>query len=37
MIIEVKVFDNWGNDFVHPLPSSYGNECILVVVDYVSK
>ena len=36
-IIEVKVFDCWGIDFVGPLPPSYGNEYILVVVDYASK
>lgn len=36
-IIEVEVFDCWGIDFVGPLPSSYGNEYILVAVDYVSK
>ena len=36
-IIEVEVFDCWGIDFVGPLPSSYGNEYILVAADYVSK
>ena len=36
-IIEVEVFDCRGIDFVGPLPPSYGNEYILVVVDYVSK
>jgi len=36
-IIEVEVFDCWGIDFVGPLPPSYGNECILVAIDYVSK
>ena len=36
-IIEVEVFDCWGIDFVGPLPPSYGNEYILVVVDCVSK
>ena len=36
-IMEVEVFDCWGIDFVGPLPSSLGNEYILVVVDYVSK
>ena len=35
--MEVEVFDCWGIDFVGPLPSSYGNQYILVVVDYVSK
>ena len=29
--------DCWGIDFVGPFPSSFGNEYILVVVDYVSK
>jgi len=36
-ILEVEVFNCWGIDFVGPLPSSYGNEYILVVVYYVSK
>ena len=36
-IIEVEVFDCWGMDFVGLFPLSYGNEYILVVVDYVSK
>ena len=36
-IMEVEIFDCWGIDFVGPLPSSYGNIYILVVVDYVSK
>ncbi|KAL1224643.1 putative mitochondrial protein [Cardamine amara subsp. amara] len=36
-ILEVEVFDVWGIDFMGPFPSSYGNEYILVVVDYVSK
>ena len=36
-VIEVEVFDCWGIDFVGPLPSSYGNEYILVAMDYVSK
>jgi len=36
-IIKVEVFDCWGIDFIDPLPSSYRNEYILVVVDYVSK
>jgi len=36
-IIEVEVFDCWGIDFVGPLPPSYGNEYILVFVNYVSK
>jgi len=36
-ILEVEVFDCWGIYFVGPFPSSYYNEYILVVVDYVSK
>jgi len=36
-ILEVKVFNCWGIDFVGPLPSSFNNEYILVVVDYVNK
>ena len=36
-IMEVEIFDCWGIDFVGPLPSSYGNQYILVVVDSVSK
>jgi len=36
-IMEVEVFDCRGIDFVGPFPSSFGNEYILVVVDYVSK
>uniref|UniRef100_A0A151UHL8 Retrovirus-related Pol polyprotein from transposon 17.6 n=1 Tax=Cajanus cajan TaxID=3821 RepID=A0A151UHL8_CAJCA len=36
-ILEVEIFDCWGIDFIGPLPSSFGNEYILVAVDYVSK
>ena len=36
-IMEVEVFDYWGIDFVGHLPSSLGNEYILVAVDSVSK
>ena len=35
--MKVEVFDCWGIDFVNPFPSFFGNEYILVVVDYVSK
>ena len=35
--MEVEVFDSWGIDFVGPLPPSFGNEYILVAMDYVSK
>ena len=36
-ILEVKVFDVWGIDFMAPFPNSNGNLYILVAVDYVSK
>ncbi|PRQ38603.1 putative ribonuclease H-like domain-containing protein [Rosa chinensis] len=36
-IMEVEIFDCWGIDFIGPFPSSYGNQYILVGVDYVSK
>ena len=36
-IMEVEVFDYQGIDFVGHLPSSLGNEYILVAMDYVSK
>lgn len=36
-ILEVELFDVWGMDFMGLFPSSFGNEYILVVVDYVSK
>ncbi|PRQ17346.1 putative nucleotidyltransferase, Ribonuclease H [Rosa chinensis] len=36
-IMEVEIFDCWGIDFMGPFPSSYGNQFILVGVDYVSK
>ncbi|XP_021727793.1 uncharacterized protein LOC110694900 [Chenopodium quinoa] len=36
-ILELKVFDVWRIDFMGPFPSSYGNQFILVGVDYVSK
>ncbi|KAH9723603.1 hypothetical protein KPL70_007177 [Citrus sinensis] len=36
-ILEVKVFDVWGIDFMGPFPPSFGNLYILVAVDYVSK
>ncbi|KAL1223489.1 hypothetical protein V5N11_003546 [Cardamine amara subsp. amara] len=37
IILEVKVFDCWGTNFMGPFASSYGNKCILVAEDYVSK
>jgi len=36
-IVEVELFDVYGIDFMGPFSSSYGNQYILVVVDYVSK
>ncbi|XP_039684977.1 uncharacterized protein [Medicago truncatula] len=36
-ILEVEIFDVWGIDFMGPFPSSFGNQYILVAVDYVSK
>ncbi|XP_021723382.1 protein NYNRIN-like [Chenopodium quinoa] len=36
-ILELEVFDVWGVDFMGPFPTSYGNQYILVAVDYVSK
>ncbi|XP_014633941.1 uncharacterized protein [Glycine max] len=36
-IIEVEVFDCWGIDFFGHFPSSYGNEYLLLAIDYVSK
>ena len=36
-ILEVKLFDLWGMDFMGPFPTSFGNLYILLVVDYVSK
>ena len=32
-----KLFDIWGIDFMGPFPNSFGNQYILVAVDYVSK
>ena len=36
-ILVCDIFDVWGIDFMRHFPKSYGNEYILVVVDYVSK
>lgn len=36
-IIVVDLFDVWGIDFMGPFPNSFGNEYILLCVDYVSK
>lgn len=36
-IIVVDIFDVWGIDFMGSFPTSFGNEYILLAVDYVSK
>ena len=36
-ILEVEIFDVWGIDFMGPFPSSFGNQYILVGVNYMSK
>jgi len=36
-ILKVEIFYVWGVDFMGPFPSSFGNQYILVAVDYVSK
>jgi len=36
-ILEVKLFDVWGIDFMGPFPFSFSNQYILLAVDYVSK
>ena len=36
-ILEVEIFDVWGIDFMGPFLNSFGNQFILVAVDYVSK
>ena len=36
-ILEVEIFDVWGIDFMGPFPNSFGNQFILVAIDYVSK
>jgi len=36
-ILEVKLLDVWGIDFMGPFPPSYNNLYILVAVDYISK
>jgi len=37
LILEVEILDVRGVDFMGSFPSSFGNQYILVVVDYVSK
>ena len=36
-IIEIELFDVWGIDFMDLSPNLFGNQYILVVLDYVSK
>ena len=36
-ILVVQIFYVWGIDFIGLFPPSYGNQYILLVVDYVSK
>lgn len=36
-VMEIKIFDAWGIDFMVPFVSSYDMTYILVAVDYVSK
>ncbi|CAM8929400.1 unnamed protein product [Rhodiola kirilowii] len=36
-ILAVELFNVWGIDFMGPFSPSYGNQYILVAVDYVSK
>ena len=36
-ILEVELFDVWDIDFMGLFPSSFGNQYILVAIDYVSK
>ena len=36
-ILEVEIFDVWGIDFMGQFSSSFGNQYILVTMDYVSK
>ena len=36
-VLVCDIFDGWGIDFIGPFPKSFGNEYILVVVEYVSK
>ncbi|KAK4856265.1 hypothetical protein QYF36_015841 [Acer negundo] len=37
VMLEVKLFDVWGIDFMGPFPMSFGKKYILVTEDYVSK
>ena len=37
LIIVVEIFDVLGMDFIGPFSSSFGNDYILLAVDYASK
>ena len=36
-ILVVQIFYVWGIDFIGPFPPSFGNQYILLAMDYVSK
>ena len=36
-ILKVDIFDAWVIDFMAPFPNSFGNQYILLAVDYISK
>ena len=36
-ILVMQIFDVWGIDFIGHFSPSFGNQCILLVVDYVPK
>jgi len=36
-ILKVEIFDVWGIDIIGPFSNFFGNQFILVAVDYVSK
>jgi len=36
-ILDVEIFYVWSIDFIGPFPSSFPNQYILVLVDYVSN
>lgn len=37
IIVEVELFDMWGIDFMGPFPISFGNQYILLIIDYESR
>ena len=36
-ILEIELFDIWGIDFMGPFPDSFGNQYLLIVMDYMLK